>query len=98
MLLVCDEKVRRMNLSLVFSVISVTIVSCLLAVICRSIAIRKTDVIDKSEVNLAKLVIIGSSILVLIIGILVSGFNDFGFTVAVCWQQPLYVRALLFGL
>ena len=73
-----------------------TIFIAIFAVILRAATIRKTDVVEQSEVNFAKWFIIISSATAFIVSILVSNISMVIYALTLSWQQPLFMLLIYY--
>lgn len=81
---------------LVFYLFFTIIFTALFAAILRGATIRKTDVVEQSEVKFTKWFIIISSIAAFIVSILVSNVSLIAYAAALCWQQPLFMLLIYY--
>ncbi len=72
-------------------VIVTAIFIAIFAAIFRASTIRKTDVVEQSEVNFTKCFIIISSAAAFIVSILVTNISMVTYALALSWQQPLFM-------
>ncbi|MBP1548404.1 MAG: hypothetical protein J6A05_00215 [Oscillospiraceae bacterium] len=73
-----------------------TIFIAIFAIILRAATIRKTDVVEQSEVNFAKWFIIISSAAAFIVSILVSNISMVVYALTLSWQQPLFMLLIYY--
>lgn len=74
-----------------FYVFFETLFMGILVFIFKLITLRKTDVIEQSELAITRRLIIISSILSLLSGILVTNVHLVGYVIALSWQQPFFL-------
>ncbi|MBQ3161230.1 MAG: hypothetical protein IJC04_03790 [Oscillospiraceae bacterium] len=77
-------------------VIITAIFIAIFAAVLRLATIRKTDIIEQSEVNFTKWFIIISSIAAFIVSILVSNINLTLYAIVFSWQQPLFMLLIYY--
>ncbi len=73
-----------------------TIFILIFAILLRAATIRKKDLVTESEVIFTRRLIIVSSILAFIVGILSTNINLIWFVISLSWQQPLFMMLLYY--
>lgn len=73
-----------------------TVLILILAILLRAVAIRKQDIVTESEVAFSKRVIIVSSVLAFIVGILSTNIKLIAYVMGLSWQQPLFMMLIYY--
>jgi len=73
-----------------------TIFILIFAILLRVTTIRKKDIVTESEVVFTKRLIIVSSVLAFMAGILLTNINIIGYVVSLSWQQPLFMMLIYY--
>lgn len=66
------------------------------AILLRITTIRKKDIVTESEVVFTKRLIIVSSVLAFIVGILSTNIKLTGYVIGLSWQQPLFMMLIYY--
>lgn len=77
-------------------VIITAIFIAIFAAVLRASTIRKTDIVEQSEVKFTKWFIIISSVAAFIASILFSNINLIVYAIAFSWQQPLFMLLIYY--
>lgn len=83
-------------LTIVLAVLFVTIFTLIFAILLRVITIRKKDIVTESEVVFTKRLIMVSSVLAFIVGVLYTNIKLVGYVIGLSWQQPLFMMLLYY--
>lgn len=83
-------------LNVCLSVLYATIFSCAFAAILRATTIRKTDIVEQSEIKFTKYFIFISSILAFAVGVLLSNIRLTVVVLILSWQQPIFMFLIYF--
>lgn len=66
------------------------------AILLKVTTIRKKDIITESEVAFTKRLIMVSSVLAFIVGILSTNIKLIGYVIVLSWQQPLFMMLIYY--
>lgn len=83
-------------LTVVLAVLFATIFILIFAILLRVTTIRKKDIVTESEVVFTKRLIIVSSVLAFIVGILSTNIKLIGYIISLSWQQPLFMMLIYY--
>ncbi|MDE6434497.1 MAG: hypothetical protein K2L07_09745 [Lachnospiraceae bacterium] len=83
-------------LTIVLAVLFATIFILIFAILLRGTTIRKKDIVTESEVIFTKRLIIVSSVLAFIVGILSTNIKLIGYVIGLSWQQPLFMLLIYY--
>ena len=78
------------------SILFATIFISIFAILLRVTTIRKKDIVTESEVVFTKWLIIVSSILAFIVGILSTNIKLIEYVISLSWQQPLFMMLIYY--
>lgn len=83
-------------LAIGLSVLFATIFILIFAILLRVITIRKKDIVTESEVVFTKRLIMLSSVLAFIAGILSTNIKLIWYVIGLSWQQPLFMMLIYY--
>lgn len=83
-------------LAICVSVLLATILILFFAILLRVTTIRRKDIVTEEEVKFTKWLIIVSSVLAFIVGILSMDTKVIGYVLALSWQQPLFMMLIYY--
>ncbi len=78
------------------AVLFATIFILIFAILLRVTTIRKKDIVTESEVVFTKWLIMVSSVLAFIVGILFTNIKLIGYVIGLSWQQPLFMMLIYY--
>ncbi len=78
------------------AVLFATIFILIFAILLRVTTIRKQDIVTESEMIFTKWLIIVSSVLAFIVGILSANIKLIGYVIGLSWQQPLFMMLIYY--
>ena len=78
------------------AVLFATIFILIFAILLRVTTIRKQDIVTESEIIFTKWLIIVSSVLAFIVGILSANIKLIGCVIGLSWQQPLFMMLIYY--
>lgn len=78
------------------SVLFATVFILIFAIVLRAATIRKKDTVTESEVVFTKRLIMVSSVLAFIAGILCTDIKLIGYVIGLSWQQPLFMMLIYY--
>lgn len=83
-------------LTIGLSVLFATIFILIFAILLRVTTIRKKDIVTESEVVFTKWLIMVSSVVAFIVGILSTNIKLTGYVIGLSWQQPLFMMLIYY--
>lgn len=83
-------------LTIGLSVLFATIFILIFAILLRVTTIRKKDIVAESEVVFTKWLIMVSSVLAFMVGILSTNIKLIGYVIGLSWQQPLFMMLIYY--
>ena len=83
-------------LTIGLSVLFATIFILFFAILLRVTTIRKKDIVTESEVVFTKWLIVVSSVVAFIVGILSTNIKLTGYVIGLSWQQPLFMMLIYY--
>lgn len=82
--------------TIVLAVLFATIFILIFAILLRVTTIRKKDMVTESEVVFTKRLIMVSSVLAFIVGILSTNIKLIWYVIGLSWQQPLFMMLIYY--